>query len=361
MGKLEEYFLKAYEVAESGRGKTSPNPFAGALIVKDNAIVGRGHTQSWGNDHAEIQAIKAAGKEAAGATMYVTLEPCCFQGRTPACTEAIINAGISRVVIGIIDPNPRVNGKGISALEEAGIEVKHGYMEKEIRQQLEYYLTWIEKQRPFVILKTAMTLDGFIAGADGNSKWITGAEARKRVHGLRQEVDAIITGIGTILADDPQLNCRLEGNESQPLRIIIDRDLRIPNESRIVTSAKSQKTIVFCSEGCEPQKMEQLQKAGIQLEVREREAISPQTILSYLYELHLNCVIVEAGNRLSSAFIRADMVDKYFIFIAPSLLGNGLKAFSLTENDNLSQRKKLRFDTIQYYGDDCLVIAYPQR
>jgi diaminohydroxyphosphoribosylaminopyrimidine deaminase/5-amino-6-(5-phosphoribosylamino)uracil reductase len=359
MGKPEKYFSNAIEIAEIGRGKTSPNPFVGAIIVKDEHIIGSGYTQPWGSDHAEIQALKAAGINSRGATMYVTLEPCCSYGKTPPCTDAIIKAGIAKVFVGITDPNPKVNGNGIKKLKENGVEVSTGFLKKEIRQQLEYYITWIEKKRPFVILKTAMTLDGYIAGADGHSKWITGSESRKRVHELRQESDAIISGIGTVLADDPQFNSRIEGASLQPLRVIMDSDLRIPTSSKIVRTAKEQQTVIFCSDGCDKKKIEELKQKGVMIEQRKAGDITPQAVLEYLYNRNLYCVMVEAGNKLSSAFIRAKVIDKYFIFLAPSIIGNGLKAYSLKENDDLAKKVELSFDKTERYGNDLLVIAYP--
>ena len=233
-----KYLKQAIELAENARGKCSPNPFVGCVIVKDEKILGEGFTQPWGKDHAEVQALKQAGIKAKGSDMYVTLEPCSHYGKTPPCAKAIIKAGVKRVFIGIKDPNPQVSGKGIAMLEEAGVEVKHNLMTSEIRHQLEYFLTYIQNDRPFVFIKSAVSLDGKIADDFGNSKWITNAKSRARVHQLRAEADAVITGVATVNKDDAMLNVRLAGYEDRnPLRIVLDHDLEINLETKLVKSS----------------------------------------------------------------------------------------------------------------------------
>jgi len=351
----------AIEIAETGRGKTSPNPFVGCVIVKDGEIVGKGVTQKCGSDHAEIQAIKSAIDKSRGSEMYVTLEPCCFQGRTPACTEAIIKAGIRKVYIGIKDPNPRVNGNGIKQLEAAGIEVEEGMKEAEIKIQLEYYLTNMKKQRPFVILKTAITLDGYTAGEDGSSKWISGEQSRSIVHELRSEVDAIITGIGTVVKDDPELNNRNEINCKQPVRVVLDNNLRIPLESKLVKSSLQQSTIVFCNKNADDSKALELGEMGVEVIKLPLDRLDAAEVLAELYAREISVVMLEAGETLSSSFERQGLIDKYYFFIAPQILGNGKKIFSLSEHKEMNQRHLLQYQSVSRIGDDILITAYPRR
>lgn len=358
MKKLQSYFDRAIEIAEYGRGKTSPNPFVGALIVKGSQIIGEGYTQPWGSDHAEVQALKKAGSNAKDAEMIVTLEPCCSYGKTPPCTDAIIKAGIKKVYVGITDPNPKVAGKGIETLRKAGIKVELGFREAVIKKQLEYYLTWITRKRPFLFMKSAMTLDGYIAAEDGTSKWITGEEARKRVHELRQETEAIIIGIGTVLADDPQYNCRLENAHKQPVRIIIDNSLKIPLESKIVRSSHDQRTVIFCRNN-ELKKSKLLIEAGVEIiELKQDESV-PEKIIGFLAEENMYCAMLESGRSINSLFINKGLIDKYYFFVAPSLLGNGIKVISLKDSININDKKLLRFEDIERIGDDILVTAYP--
>lgn len=352
---------KAIEIAETGRGNTSPNPFVGCVIVKDGEIVGKGVTQKCGSDHAEIQALKRAGDRSRGAEMYVTLEPCCFQGRTPPCTEAIIKAGIGKVYIGIKDPNPRVNGKGIEQLKAAGIEVEEGIISAEIESQLEYYLTNMNKARPFVILKIAITLDGCTAGEDGSSKWISGEESRRIVHNLRSEVDAVITGIGTVICDDPELNNRNEISCKQPVRVVLDNNLRIPFGSKLVKGSSAQSTIIFCNRHADDRIAARLTELGVEVIKLPAEKLDVSEILVELYARDISVVMLEAGENLMSSFERQGLIDKYYFFMAPQLLGNGRRIFSLTEHTGMNQRHLLQYDTVSRIGDDIMITAYPKR
>jgi diaminohydroxyphosphoribosylaminopyrimidine deaminase / 5-amino-6-(5-phosphoribosylamino)uracil reductase len=360
MKKKLEWIDKAIKIAETGRGKTSPNPFVGCVIVKNGKLIGEGVTQKCGSDHAEIQALKKAGSDSRGAEMYVTLEPCCFQGRTPACSQAIIKAGISKVHIGIRDPNPRVNGEGIAQLKKAGIEVEEGFRKEEITVQLEYYLTNIQKHRSYVILKTAMTLDGYIAGEDGSSKWITGERSRQRVHTLRSEVDALITGIGTVLNDDPQLNNRNEGEWRQPMRVVLDSNLRIPVTSKLAKSAMNQKTLVFCNESAS-KKAASLTELGIEVIVMPGNKIDLNKVLQELYSREISVLMLEAGEGVVSSFERDGLIDKYLLFIAPQLLGNGKRILSLPEHSSMSDRHLLQYKDVERIGDDLLITAYQRK
>ncbi len=337
----EKFFDRAIELAEKGRGKTSPNPFVGAVIVKNDEIVGEGYTQPYGQNHAEIQALEMAKEKAKNAEMYVTLEPCAHHGKTPPCADAIIKAGIKKVYIGIKDPNPLVNGKGIEKLVSAGIEVEVGIKEDIIKRQLEYYLKFITKKKPFVIMKNAVSLDGKIATEEGFSKWITGKDARRKVHLIRSEVDAIITGIGTVMNDNPRLTVRLEGDYKSPTRIILDKFLTTPLETKIVRSAKEVKTIICKSEFyCNEQKEKALMDAGvdiISLKEDKRGLLCITDLLDKLYEMNYSAVMIEAGSKVCTSFLEKKLVDKIHYFMAPKIIGGNFSVFqslSIKEMEN---------------------------
>ena len=336
----EKFFDRAMELAEKGRGKTSPNPFVGAVIVKNGEIVGEGFTQPYGEDHAEVQALKMAKDEAKDAEMYVTLEPCAHHGKTPPCADAIIKAGIKKVYIGIKDPNPLVNGKGIEKLEAAGIETEVGIKSKEVKRQLEYYLKFITENKPFVIMKNAVSLDGKIATEEGFSKWITGKEARRKVHLIRSEVDAIITGIGTVMNDNPRLTVRLEGDYKSPARIILDRFLTIPLETKLVRSANEVRTIVCKNEYyCNSEKEKLLKEAGVEIMSlpEEKRGLCITDLLDKLYQMNFSVVMIEAGSSVCTSFLEKKLVDKIHYFMAPKIVGGNFSVFqslSIKEMEN---------------------------
>ena len=261
-----EYMRRAMELAERGVGFTNPNPMVGAVIVKGGKVIGEGWHERCGEWHAERNAFKNCKVSAEGATMYVTLEPCCHYGKTPPCTEAIIEHGIARVVIGMEDPNPLVAGKGIAFLREAGIEVVCGIEEEALREQNRVFLKYISTRLPWVALKAAMTLDGKIATRTGDSKWITGAEARAYVHELRHRFMAILVGIGTAVADDPLLNCRIEGRGvRQPIRVVVDSNARLSLESQLVQTAEEYRTIVAYTRFAPEERVKALREAGVEM------------------------------------------------------------------------------------------------
>ena len=237
---------RAIELAKMGGGYVHPNPLVGCVVVKDGEIIAEGYHEKYGEFHAERNALTSCKSETKGASLYVTLEPCCHYGKTPPCTDIIIEKGIKKVYVGILDPNPLVAGKGVKRLQDAGIEVEVGLCADEIRELNKVFLKYITTKRPYVIMKTAMTLDGKIAAFTGDSKWVTNEESRKIVHQLRSEMAGVIVGIGTVLADDPMLNVRLDGDHHQPARIVVDSNLRIPIDSQLVKTAKEYRTIVAC-------------------------------------------------------------------------------------------------------------------
>jgi diaminohydroxyphosphoribosylaminopyrimidine deaminase / 5-amino-6-(5-phosphoribosylamino)uracil reductase len=363
MSYNETFMLEAYKLAEESRGNTGNNPFVGALIVKNGKITGRGRTQQCGKNHAEVEALIAAGANSKDGEMYVTLEPCCHQGKTPPCTEAIIEAGIKKVYAGIIDPNPLVNGKGLLMLKEAGIKVEYNYLQQEINRQLEYYLTNVRENRPFFIMKSAVSLDGKVALDSGESKWITSEQSRENVHRLRNEADAILTGIDTVLYDDPLLSVRLPDKCTSPLRIVLDSKLRIPLNSQIVVSAREIPTVIFKdSQYRAPEKENKLIADGISIKnlpLDESGKLSLQSLVSELHLMGLQTVMVEAGPKLNSNLLRAGLIDKIYYFIAPKILGGTRSVLNELNIESMDKVVKLEFDKIERVGEDLLIIAYP--
>lgn len=362
MDKPLSFMQRAMHLAEQARGKCSPNPFVGAVLVKNGKVIGEGFTQAYGLDHAEVQAIKDCSVSCSGADMYVTLEPCSHYGKTPPCAQAIIDSGIKAVCIGIEDPNPLVSGKGIRMLSEAGIAVQTGLLAEQVARQLEYYLTYITKHRPFVFLKSAQSLDGRIAASDGSARWISCEASRQRSHELRQEADAVLTGIGTVLSDDPMLNVRLETPYKQPLRVVLDSHLRLPLQSALVRTAKDLRTLVFTSKSInDPVKITTLSDFGVELcQVDETASgLDLHQVLTELKSRQIQVVMVEAGSAVNTSFLSARLVDKLIIFQAPLLLGGNRFAWNGIGVDNISQALKLAEVQSEPCGTDTLITAYP--
>lgn len=358
---MDKYYLKlAIHAAERSRGKCSPNPFVGAVIVKDGKIVGEGNTQPYGYDHAEMVAIKQAKDKCRGATLYVSLEPCCHYGKTPPCTDAIIQAGLARVVIGIMDPNPLVSGKGIKALKDAGIEVEYGYFEREITEQLEYYLCYIKQHRPFVIWKCAQSLDGKYAASDGSSQWISNPAARKYVHKVRSQVEVVLAGLKSVSEDDAMLNVRGLRQAKQPLRLILDPFLEISLSSRFVASAKEYPAMIMYHQA-DPAKCEALKAAGIELKQikAHKDELDLQEVMAALFEMKLYSVLLETGNRLSEAFWKAGLVDKCMIFYGNMILGGDKSLFRNFDRHNIDHAIHLERIKVKRLQDNILVTGYP--
>jgi diaminohydroxyphosphoribosylaminopyrimidine deaminase/5-amino-6-(5-phosphoribosylamino)uracil reductase len=306
---------QALALAARGRGSVEPNPMVGAVVVRDGQVVGSGYHQRFGGPHAEVFALQQAGEQARGATLYVTLEPCCHHGKTPPCTRAIIEAGISRVVAAMADPFPRVAGGGFAELRSAGIEVELGPCEAEARRLNAPYLTLLAKGRPWVIAKWAMTLDGKIATRTGDSKWISNEASRRRVHELRGRVDAIITGSGTALADDPLLTARPPGPR-KAARIVLDRRGRLPLTSQLVRTAHEVPTILVTASNA---------FAGTACEVLS--PLNPHELLAELGRRRMTNVMLEAGQGVIGTFLACGLIDEVHAFIAPRLIG-GQEALS---------------------------------
>jgi diaminohydroxyphosphoribosylaminopyrimidine deaminase/5-amino-6-(5-phosphoribosylamino)uracil reductase len=324
MPTAQEYEMmrRALELAEFGRGLVEPNPLVGAVLVRDGHVVGEGWHPRFGSAHAEIVALQAAGGRARGATLYVTLEPCCHTGKTPPCVDAILHAGVSRVVAAMADPFPAVSGQGIEALRSAGVAVDVGLLEPEARALNAPYLKLLRTGRPWVIAKWAMTLDGKIATRTGDSKWITSEESRRLVHALRGRVDAIVVGIATVLADDPLLTARPPGPRSAT-RIILDRRLRLPLGSQLVRTAREAPVLIAYDPQTDLAAVRALQAAGCECLPRPEQGDHGQ-ILGLLDELgrrRFTNVLVEGGSGVLGSFFAADEIDEVWAFVAPKLIG----------------------------------------
>ena len=317
----QDYMRLALELAERGAGWTNPNPLVGAVIVKDGAVIGQGYHQRYGQAHAERNALQSCTQDPRGATLYVTLEPCCHQGKQPPCTQAILDAGIAKVVVGSHDPNPLVAGKGLEILRRHGIEVETGVCQEACDALNQVFFHYIRTRRPYVVMKYAMTMDGKIATRTGASRWITGPEARAQVHRDRNRYAAILVGVGTVLADDPLLTCRLEGGRN-PLRIVCDTHLRTPLESQIVRTAGEVPTILACC-APPPDRAQALRAAGCQVwELPERSGhVDLRALMDRLGQEQLDSVLLEGGAQLNWAALEAGIVQKVQAYVAPKLFG----------------------------------------
>ena len=361
----QEYMLRAIQLAKKGEGWTNPNPMVGAVIVKDGKIIGEGYHKKYGELHAERNAIASLTESAEGAVIYVTLEPCCHHGKTPPCTEAIIEQKIRKVVIGSRDPNPKVAGKGVQMLREAGVTVVEDFMREECDQLNPVFFHYITTKTPYVVMKYAMTLDGKIATKTGASKWITGESARKEVQHMRHQYMGIMAGIGTVLADDPMLNVRIPGLKS-PVRIICDSGLRIPMDSQIVKTAKEYRTIVayageHSGEGCKEaeEKEEQLHAAGVEtVSVPDADGrVDLRKLMEYLGKQGIDSVLLEGGGTLNDAALSAGIVNEICAFIAPKIFGGaGAKTpVSGIGVAHPAEAVKLTLRQMETIGDDLML------
>jgi diaminohydroxyphosphoribosylaminopyrimidine deaminase/5-amino-6-(5-phosphoribosylamino)uracil reductase len=315
---------QALELAARGRGLTSPNPAVGAVVVSRGEVVGRGFHRRYGAAHAEVEALNDAGPRSRGGTLYVSLEPCNHHGKTPPCVEAIIAAGIARVVAAVPDPNPRVAGGGARALETAGLEVIVGCLEAEARAGNRPFFTAMERHRPHVTLKCAMTLDGKIAAFDKSARWITGAEARRDGHRLRAESDAVTIGIGTALADDPALTVRLEQAwPREPLRLVVDSAARLPLGARLIDAGDPARVLVAVTERAPVERVAALEARGVEvLACKSREGrVDLGDLCARLLSRDVMSVLLEGGSELNAGFLEAGLIDRVAIFIAPMLIG----------------------------------------
>lgn len=365
----KRYMRMALELAARGRGRVSPNPMVGAVVVKGGRVLGRGFHQKAGGPHAEVYALAEAGEDAAGATIYVNLEPCCHSGRTPPCTKQIIAAGITRVVAAVEDPDPRVSSAGLRELAENGVQVTTGVLAEEARRLNEVFFKYITTGRPFVILKAAISLDGKIAARTGDSQWITGEESRRRAHELRREADAVVVGVQTVISDDPLLTVRLpatpgSGKEKQPLRLILDTRARIPLAAKVVKE-DPQRTVVVTGSDPPAHKVAALEAAGVRvwtLPLR-RGRISLPALLAKAGEEKLTSLLVEGGGEVNAAFLEENLVDKVYLFLAPRIIG-GATAPTWVEGKGVAKvalGSIWRNTGLTRIGNDLLLEFYPEK
>lgn len=356
----EQYMEQALAIAQYATGRTSPNPMVGAVIVRDGRVVGQGWHLQAGTPHAEINALKQAGELALGATMYVTLEPCSHHGRTGPCTEAVIAAGIKKVIVAMTDPNSLVAGTGISQLRAAGIEVVEGVLAEKSAKMNEVFIKWISTKMPFVVLKSAMSLDGKIAAHTGHSQWITGSKAREYVHQLRDSYDAILVGIGTVLADNPSLTTRLETQGKNPLRIIVDSKARIPLDAQVVTDGLP--TVVVVTPEAAQDKLDALRACGIEvLTIKATETgVNLQQLFKILGERQITSILIEGGASINASVLEENLVDKIQWFIAPKIIGGKsapgpVGGIGVTDVNNAKIFEDISMGSI---GEDILISAY---
>ena len=359
------YMRMALEEARKGRGFTNPNPMVGAVIVKDGQIIAKGYHHCCGQGHAEVEAFKAAGdRDVTGATIYVTLEPCSHYGKTPPCADLIIRKKVARVVIAAMDPNPLVAGRGAERIRAAGIEVVSGVLAEESIRLNEIFMKYIVKKEPFVLYKSAMSLDGKTAAPNGESQWISCEESRRAVHELRHQYMGIMVGSETVLKDDPMLTCRIPGGKD-PVRIVCDSRLRIPMDCKLVQTAKEIPLIVACSETASMKKMSQLQEAGVQVIPMECEGdhIDLRQLMQQLGASGIDSILLEGGATLACSAFESGIVDKVQFYVAPMLIGGASSRTALGGSGiaHLADAWKLRDMQVTRSGDDLCITAYTCR
>jgi diaminohydroxyphosphoribosylaminopyrimidine deaminase/5-amino-6-(5-phosphoribosylamino)uracil reductase len=358
-----KYMEMALDLALKGQGLTSPNPMVGAVVVKNGRVAGAGYHQAAGQAHAEVNALDDAGVDAKGATLYVNLEPCNHSGRTPPCTQKILQAGISRVVVAMKDPNPDVKGGGIDLLRRRGIRVTLGVCEDKAKKLNEVFVKYIRTRRPFVVLKCAATLDGRIAAKTGDSKWITGEAARGFVHRLRHSVDAILVGVNTVKSDDPRLTTRMEnGQGKDPLRIILDTRLSIPPDAEVLRLDSKSDTILVAGKGVAQEKKAALEKNSVRIiesDVKD-DLINMDLLMDQLGAMTITSLLIEGGGRVIASALGAGIVDKIVFFYAPKILGgdDGVPMCRGEGPDLMSGCIQVQDIAVQRFGDDLMIEGY---
>lgn len=356
----EKYMKLAMQLAGNAIGRTSPNPLVGAVIVKDNRVVGCGWHRKAGTPHAEVHALNQAGELAQGADVYVTLEPCAHYGKTPPCAKALVEAKVKNVYGGLLDVNPKVAGKGFKILEDASIHVEYGFLQDELRKQNEVFFKWIEHKKPFVVLKAAMTLDGKIATATGQSKWITNETSRAYGYKLRDIYDGIMVGINTVIEDNPMLTARVDGGKN-PIRIVVDSSLKIDINANVVQD-KSAKTIIATTDKADKDKILKLQAQDVDVIVVDKDKndkVDIEKLLDILGQQNICSILVEGGATLSGSFVAKKLVDKVYFFIAPKIVG-GKEAKTPVAGTgilNLQEALALKDIQVEKLDEDILIIG----
>lgn len=355
----ESYIKLALEIARKGSGKVSPNPLVGAILVKDEKIIGAGYHESYGGHHAEINAINNAKQSVEGSTLYVNLEPCSHFGKTPPCTDAIIKHKIKRVVIGTLDMNPLVSGKGIQRLKEAGVDVKVGVLENECAELNKFFFKNITRHTPYVALKAAQTLDGKIADLSGSSKWISSLQSRRYVHSLRSCYDAVLIGYSTAKIDDPSLTVRfVEGRN--PKRVVMDSDLKLSMKLHLFSNNSDGNLIVITKRKSmtKERKIQMLRSRGVQIIcVKENKdgTLNLNDMLKKLSDNNIASVLVEGGRNIYNSFVRQNLFDEILLFICPKLLGSGISVVDNIGVTSIRKALKLKIRSAEKIGDDILV------
>ncbi len=357
-----KYMQECLWLARKGRNSVHPNPMVGAVVVKNGKIIGKGYHKKFGAAHAEVNALEQAGAEAIGATLYVNLEPCCFYGKTPPCTDFIISKKVKKVVVAMRDPNPRINGKGISKLKKANINVIENILREDAEKLNESFIKYITTRLPFITVKIAQTLDGKIADYRSDSKWITNLDSRKEAHRLRAMHDAILIGANTIKTDNPELTVRLAKGKN-PTRIVIDGKLSSPINSKIFSSARKVRTMVLIAESCnkkKPRKIRLLKKLGVEIYSikTKNNYIPPLQILKLIAKLNITSVLVEGGAKIFSQLIEHKLADKVVIFVAPKIIGDGRNAVIFSKNKSIDKTINLKKITRREFRKDTVIEGY---
>lgn len=354
----EQLMKRALELAKKGIGYVSPNPLVGAVIVKDGKIIGEGYHECYGQAHAEVNAVRNATEDVEGSTIYVTLEPCAHYGKTPPCAELLVKSKFQRVVIGCLDPNEQVSGRGVKTLRDAGITVDIGILEQECLAINEVFFHYITTKRPFVVMKTAMTLDGKIATVTGASKWITDVVARERVHHLRNRLTGIMVGVDTVIADDPELSCRIE-NGRNPVRLIVDSRLRIPIEAQVLGNQNLQRTIIGTTEMYDKEKYSVLGNMGIEVIVlpTKDDRVDLQAWMKVLGEKNIDSILLEGGATLNFSMLKEGLVHQVQSYIAPKIFGGATAPTPVGGNgfEKIADAIQLEQLKVEQVGEDIWV------
>ncbi|EGD48453.1 riboflavin biosynthesis protein RibD [Ruminiclostridium papyrosolvens DSM 2782] len=361
---IHEFYMKrAFEISKGGWGRTNPNPLVGAVIVKDGEIISEGFHEALGGAHAEVCAFQNATSDISGATIYVNLEPCSHYGRTPPCAKAIAESGIKEVVVAMVDPNPKVSGKGIQILKDANINVIVGVLEEEARRLNEIFIHYITKQLPFVIMKTAMTLDGKIASVTGDSRWISSEPSREYVHKIRNRVSSIMVGVNTIIKDNPSLTARpSSGDGIDPVRIVVDSRGRIPMDSRVINGDSNAGLILATTDRINKDKETQLLSRGVRIikTIEKSGKVNLGELMRELYKLEIDSVLLEGGGNLNFSALEAGIVNKVMTFVSPKIIG-GSSAVTPVGGEGIEEMKDaiaLSDIRVEGFDRDVLIEGY---
>jgi len=359
------FMREALRHARKGLGRTSPNPAVGAVIVREGRVIAGGYHRRAGGNHAEVEALAGlGGKAKRGDILYVTLEPCNHQGRTPPCTKAILSSGLKKVVVGMRDPNPRVSGGGCEFLAGKGVEVTVGILEPECRRLNEAYIKFVTTGRPFVAAKSALTVDGWTGTSTGHSQWITNEKSRQFVHRLRDKADGVMVGVGTVVADDPSLTARLGNRKGRdPLRIIVDTHLRIPPEAKVLNTDSPSGTVIAVGDDVPAARLRRIQKGGVSALLCPKKGgrVDLAALMDILGKMSVVSLLVEGGSTLMGSLIRERLIDKFYFFVAPKILGggDGIPVAAGPGPKRIDQCQGLKEIDTRRFGDDLLVIGYP--